>query len=156
VAIRQKLIGEMSRAQVTRRIGTLLEKRFNDPGLWTPPFWEVQPGFHYSEDRIRYKVDFVVFKKRGRNAESIGVEIKSCRADFKTDKKWEQYLKHFSRFYFACPRGVIDPEELPDEVGLLTWSGSDFLRSAKAAKTAKDKMGADMDSILMLACLQKL
>ena len=46
------------------------------------------------------------------------VEIKSCRQDFLTDRKWPDYLGYADRFYFAVMPGF--PEAiLPDEEGLI-------------------------------------
>ena len=46
------------------------------------------------------------------------VEIKSCRQDFLTDRKWPDYLGYADRFYFAVMPGF--PEELlPEEEGLI-------------------------------------
>jgi hypothetical protein len=46
------------------------------------------------------------------------VEVKSCRADFRADNKWPEYLEFCDFFYFAVaadfPRAL-----LPDEAGLL-------------------------------------
>jgi len=46
-------------------------------------------------------------------------EFKSCRADFRADKKWENYLKYCHTFTFVCPREVIQKDELPPGIGLL-------------------------------------
>lgn len=46
-------------------------------------------------------------------------EIKSCRQDFVSDKKWEKYLKYCTNFGFVTPEGVINPAELPKKVGLI-------------------------------------
>ena len=46
------------------------------------------------------------------------VEIKSCRQDFLTDRKWPDYLGYADRFYFAV--APCFPEELlPEEEGLI-------------------------------------
>ncbi|MBI1777878.1 MAG: MmcB family DNA repair protein [Proteobacteria bacterium] len=46
------------------------------------------------------------------------VEIKSCRADFQSDRKWQDYLEFCDSFYFAVaadfPIGL-----LPAETGLM-------------------------------------
>jgi hypothetical protein len=46
------------------------------------------------------------------------VEVKSCRADFRSDNKWPEYLEFCDFFYFAVaadfPRDL-----LPDQAGLL-------------------------------------
>jgi len=46
-------------------------------------------------------------------------EFKSCRADFTSDKKWQNYLKYCHTFTFVCGREVIKREELPGGIGLL-------------------------------------
>ena len=44
------------------------------------------------------------------------VEVKSCRADFRSDRKWQQYLGYCDRFYFAVgrdfPLDLLPPEEV--------------------------------------------
>jgi hypothetical protein len=46
------------------------------------------------------------------------VEIKSCRQDFLTDRKWPDYLGYADRFYFAVAPGF--PEAiLPEDEGLI-------------------------------------
>jgi hypothetical protein len=43
------------------------------------------------------------------------VEIKSCCADFRSDRKWHEYLAYCDRFYFAVgsafPLDLLPPEE---------------------------------------------
>lgn len=51
------------------------------------------------------------------------VEIKTCRADFKSDDKWQGYLDYCDYFYFMCPDGEIDPKDLPAKVGLIYVKG---------------------------------
>ena len=46
------------------------------------------------------------------------VEVKSCRADFLSDHKWEKYLPFATHFYFAAPHGAIRLDELPPGIGL--------------------------------------
>ena len=49
-----------------------------------------------------------------------GYEIKMSRSDFLHDEKWTSYLPNFHYFWFAIPEpGIVLPEELPDDVGLL-------------------------------------
>ncbi|MCB1883499.1 MAG: MmcB family DNA repair protein [Geminicoccaceae bacterium] len=54
----------------------------------------------------------------GRNGQVWIVEIKSCRTDFLTDVKWEEYLGYADRFLFAVdldfPRAI-----LPEAEGLI-------------------------------------
>lgn len=59
------------------------------------------------------------------------VEIKSCRADFVTDRKWYQYLDFCDRFYFGVasdfPRHL-----LPADAGLIVADrfGGEIVRDA--------------------------
>jgi hypothetical protein len=48
----------------------------------------------------------------------ILVEVKSCRADFRADRKWREYLDYCDRFYFAVAlRGEFcDPRSLNELV----------------------------------------
>jgi len=48
-----------------------------------------------------------------------GFEVKISRSDFLSDRKWPNYLPYVNYFYFATPPGLIKPEELPPEIGLL-------------------------------------
>lgn len=48
-------------------------------------------------------------------------ECKISRADFLSDVrsgKWRQYVHFSCRVFFAAPRGLLDPIELPKEAGL--------------------------------------
>jgi hypothetical protein len=65
--------------------------------------------------------------KGGRRADVIAldgqggiaiVEIKSSRADFRADAKWQAYLEFCDRFYFAVPPD-FPRELLPTDCGIL-------------------------------------
>ena len=63
------------------------------------------------------------------------VEIKSSIADFRADRKWQDYLEFCDRFAFAV--GPEFPRDLlPDEVGLLVADAYDAheLRAGPATK----------------------
>jgi hypothetical protein len=61
------------------------------------------------------RVDLMALSPDGR---FTAVEIKSCRADFLTDRKWPDYLGYADRFFFAvAPDFPI--ELLPAEEGLI-------------------------------------
>lgn len=52
------------------------------------------------------------------------VEIKSSRADFRSDRKWREYLEFCDAFYFAVSED-FPVELLPDDTGLMIadrWS----------------------------------
>lgn len=48
-----------------------------------------------------------------------GYEVKISRSDFKSDDKWTEYLPFCNKFYFVCPPDLIQPSELPKEIGLI-------------------------------------
>ena len=50
------------------------------------------------------------------------VEIKSCRADFRADRKWGEYVDFCDRFYFAVHADFLR-DLLPDEHGLIVADG---------------------------------
>jgi hypothetical protein len=53
------------------------------------------------------------------NRETKGYEIKISRADFLSDKKWQEYLKFCTWFSFVAPIGLIEKDELPEKIGLV-------------------------------------
>jgi hypothetical protein len=60
------------------------------------------------------------------------VEIKSGRADFVADRKWQDYLDYCDRFYFAVAAG-FPLELLPPEEGLIMADrfAGEILRAAR-------------------------
>ena len=51
----------------------------------------------------------------GRDGRLVAIEVKSCRADFLSDRKWRGYLDHADQFYFAVgpdfPLDLLPPDE---------------------------------------------
>jgi len=60
------------------------------------------------------------------------VEVKSCRADFVADRKWQEYLDYCDRFYFAVASD-FPLTLLPADEGLIVADrfGGEILRAAK-------------------------
>ena len=85
------------------------------------------------------RADLVAIDRRGTISL---VEIKSCRADFRADRKWRDYLDHYDRFYFAVasdfPRDL-----LPAGEGLIVADrfGGEIVREAatRALRPARRK-----------------
>lgn len=66
-------------------------------------------------------------------------EVKISRADFQSDVrsgKWRQYVNFSCRVFFAVPKGLVQPTEVPTETGLLEYDGSTWTL-AKPAKYCK-------------------
>lgn len=59
------------------------------------------------------------------------VEIKSCTADFRSDRKWPEYRQWCDRFYFAVD-AEFPSELIPDDCGLILADrfGADIIREA--------------------------
>jgi hypothetical protein len=51
----------------------------------------------------------------GRDGRLVAIEVKSCRADFLTDRKWQDYLGYADQFFFAVapefPHDLLPPDE---------------------------------------------
>lgn len=65
------------------------------------------------------RADLVALDRTGR---ITLVEVKSCRADFRADRKWRDYLDYGDRFYFAVAAG-FPTAILPAEAGLVVADG---------------------------------
>lgn len=78
---------------------------------------ECKTGATYTGTGMR--MDAWAMKKTYSPPTTIGYEVKVSRGDFVNDNKWPEYLKGCHQFYFVSPRNVIDPEEVPEQCGLL-------------------------------------
>ncbi len=94
------------------------------------------------------RVDFMAVKFTWHHIDPTVYEVKVSRSDFKADKKWPKYLKYCSRFYFACPEGLIAPEELEPGIGLVWVSDDGFVRIQKKSKIREFKSGPEKERIL--------
>lgn len=71
----------------------------------------------------KYHLDCVLLEKqRGSSSNPFQthcIEIKSCKADFKSDTKWQNYVGRTDMLSFLALPGVIDPKDLPNGIGLI-------------------------------------
>jgi hypothetical protein len=58
----------------------------------------------------------------GRDGTLVVVEIKSSVADFRADRKWQEYRQWCDRLYFAVAEG-FPLELIPEECGLMLADG---------------------------------
>ncbi|ALS27170.1 hypothetical protein IJ21_17690 [Paenibacillus sp. 32O-W] len=101
------------RADMVKRA---LSKRHHEDFFLT----EVKTGpTHYGADL--HILDAIAIRKSWANPCVTGYEIKVDRSDFSRDEKWMAYLQYCHQFAFVCPTGLIQPEELPEEVGLVYY-----------------------------------
>ena len=80
------------------------------------------------------RVDVMALDGKGRIAV---VEVKSSIADYRNDRKWEEYLAFCDLFYFAVPLD-FPREILPEEPGLIVCDAfqAEILREAPATPLA--------------------
>ena len=83
------------------------------------------PEFSLNNGR---RADLMAVNPKGR---IVIVEIKSGRADFVGDRKWQEYIEYCDRFYFAVEPG-FPATIIPVEVGLIVADahGGSILREA--------------------------
>jgi len=76
-----------------------------------------------TEFRLPYgrRVDVIAL---GADGGFVIAEVKSCAADFRTDRKWREYLPFCDRFYFAVP-AEFPLEILPADCGLIVADSYD-------------------------------
>lgn len=105
----------------------LLEAK-HDKDIWVP---ECSMGPSGSR-----RLDGWAMKRTWSPVTMIGYEIKTARGDFLRDEKWPNYLEACHHLYFVCPRGLIQPAELPESVGLLwtTKNGTKLYTKRKAPR----------------------
>lgn len=73
-----------------------------------------------SESEVYHQIRRIDGLLIGKGSTRTAIEVKVSRADFKreTDEKRRAWIKHTSRFVYACPVGLIQPEEIPKGLGL--------------------------------------
>jgi hypothetical protein len=98
-------------------------------------------------------MDGLAIKKSWAKPCLTGYEIKVSRSDFMNDEKWPIYKESCHRFYFACPKGLIQPDELPDDVGLIWINEDKKPYTRKKAKFRDIKMSTDMFYYIILSRL---
>jgi hypothetical protein len=65
----------------------------------------------------------------GRYTRQVRIyEVKSSRADFLSDAKWETYLPFATHFAFVAPAGAINRWELDRSIGLIEYGHPSFER----------------------------
>ena len=73
----------------------------------------------------------------GRDGRLVAIEVKSCRVDFLTDRKWTDYLDYADEFYFAVAPD-FPAELLPAEEGLIVADrfAASLMRPARTRSVA--------------------
>lgn len=115
---------------------------FKNSCLGSPVLASMSGELIKTDKRWKYKrngvprADIVVIKPSYTRFLITIHEVKATRPDFLSDirtGKWEKYLPHCHRFYFAMPKGIANKKEIPGDAGLLLY-GEKGWYVAKMAK----------------------
>ena len=87
-----------------------------------------------TEFRLPYGGRVDVIALGGDGAFAIA-EVKSCAADFRVDRKWQEYLPFCEGFYFAVP-AEFPIDILPAECGLIVADAYDAVIRREAPARA--------------------
>lgn len=66
--------------------------------------------------------DGVAIYKSWSHPQIRGYEIKVSRSDFLRDIKYSQYLPYFHEFYFVVPAGMVQRQEVEENIGLMWYN----------------------------------
>jgi hypothetical protein len=109
-------------------------------GRQSPVALQVQRGVRRLFAQLGHATLPEVTLANGRRADVVAlssngvltiVEIKSCVADFRADRKWPDYRDFCDRFYFAAP-DTMPADILPEDCGLIVADsfGAAIIRDA--------------------------
>lgn len=73
----------------------------------------------------------------------VGIEVKSCNADYRADSKWKEYLPFCNKLYLLIPPKMLKskfyPQILSDlkpwGVGVMTLGENGYIQVVKSAKS---------------------
>jgi hypothetical protein len=89
----------------------------------------------------RRRIDFwSISPHPGKAFRATSYEIKASRADFRRDTPEKQRLARLysDEFYYVAPKGLLNPDDIPDWAGLQEWTGSSFRFTVHAPMRDKD------------------
>ncbi len=66
--------------------------------------------------------DAVAIYKSWTRPQIRGYEIKVSRSDFMRDNKYSRYLPYFHEFYFVVPSGMVQRQEVEENIGLMWYN----------------------------------
>ncbi|MGM0806494.1 MAG: MmcB family DNA repair protein [Bacillota bacterium] len=103
-------------------------------------------------NKAMVRMDAMAIKKSWANPCITGYEVKVDRHDFLNDVKWPAYREFCHQLSFVCPKGLIQPEELPEDIGLIWFNTeTEFLYTKKKAKYREIECPGDMFYYILLS-----
>ena len=101
-------------------------------------------GYHIARDEVQDSYYGIIdaWGIRYRDLYSMGIEVKVSRADWRNakhkDHKADEMIKDpnlkwsgTNEIYYACPAGLIQPEEISKSHGLLWFKNGRFINKKK-------------------------
>ena len=102
-------------AEMTRKVKMALAERHAADFFIT----ECKDGPTWFGPHMR--VDALAIKKSWSPVRIIAYEVKVSRSDFLGDDKYLGYKDMCHELNLVCPKGLIDPKEVPEDVGLAYY-----------------------------------
>lgn len=135
-------VSSLSRPDKTARITECVQRYWIDKGYSCHPEIGLERGG-------RLRADVLCLNTK---ANIVACEVKSCIADFRTDKKWHKYLNYCNKFYFAVDAHFwsVHQEELEQQAkqygaGIIRVSnsgGCSVVQNAKSRDIDKSILGS--------------
>lgn len=89
--------------------------------------------------------DAVAIYKSWAHPQIRGYEVKISRSDFLRDAKYTQYLPYFHEFYFVTPAGMVQRQEVEENIGLIWYNPkTETLTTKKKAVHRKIEVSSNM------------
>lgn len=90
----------------------------------------------------------------GHGGWSLLLECKASRADFMANGRKNRYVGMGRHRWFLTPQGLVKPEEVPQDWGLLEWDGWKFHETVEAPP--RDRYAWRDELILMMSSLRRI
>lgn len=139
--LNEERLKQVAALAVHSSLGARLGAHLRSKGMMT---WEgasfLNPSMGLDREWSEVRPDVFACRKslRASGAHPEIYEVKVSRADFFSDlakpAKRAGYIDLAEAFYYACPEGLIQREEVPPGVGLVHESASGVFRVVKKAK----------------------
>ena len=91
--------------------------------------------------------DAVAIYKSWSRPQIRGYEIKVSRSDFLRDAKYSQYLPYFHEFYFVVPTGLVQRQEVEENIGLIWYNPEKGSLTTKKKAVYRD---IEIDAAMLL------
>lgn len=99
--------------------------------------------------------DGLAIYKSWANPQIRGYEIKVSRSDFLRDAKYSRYLPYCHEFYFVTPAGMVQRQEIEENIGLIWYNPeTGALTTKKKAVHRKIEVDANMLLYIIMTRLE--